>query len=62
MKNFGKYIEVEVVPENLSGIKSEAVSYKAWNFRKQNQIQPLSKQKKIMGKGEAFIWKKDLKH
>lgn len=25
----GKYIEVEVVPENISGIKSEAVSYKA---------------------------------
>ena len=34
----------------------------SWNFRKQNQIQPLSKQKKTMGKGEAFIWKKDLKH
>lgn len=34
----------------------------SWNFRKQNQIQPLSKQKKTMGKGEAFIWKKDLRH
>lgn len=34
----------------------------AWNFRKQSQIQPLSKQKETMGKGEAFIWKKDLRH
>ena len=34
----------------------------AWNFGKQNQIQSLSKQKETMGKGETFIWKKDLRH
>ena len=34
----------------------------AWNFGKQNQTQSLSKQKETMGKGETFIWKKDLRH